>query len=137
MNRYIFPYFTTKTYLIFLRVLVGLIMMSHGTARLYYNSIEGFGEFLNSKGIPFGFFLAASITLYDISGGLILTLGFLKKWISLGFIVILISGIFLVHIQNGWFVVGHQSGGIEYSVTLIFCLLSIASSNREEKTIHK
>lgn len=125
------PSLSTKFLLKGLRILIGLTMISHGIARIYYKSISDFGDFLSLKGIPFPYILSTSITIYDILGGFLLAIGFLQKWMSLGFILILICGIFLVHLPNGWFVVGHQSGGIEYSVLLIFCLLILASDKRD------
>lgn len=41
-----------------LRILMGVIFVTHGAARLYYNSIADFGAFLNSKGFVIGVFLA-------------------------------------------------------------------------------
>jgi putative oxidoreductase len=37
----------------------------------------------------------------------------------------------LVHAKNGWFVVGHQSGGVEYSVLILFSLLTIAATGKK------
>jgi putative oxidoreductase len=124
-----FPFFETQSYLSFLRIALGLMMMAHGAARLYVNSVGAFGEFLNSKGFVIGPVLAWSVTIFDLAGGAALALGYFRKIISAGFIFVLTMGIFLVHLPNGWFVVGHQSGGIEYSVLLIFCFLLIASTD--------
>lgn len=48
-----------------LRMLMGIIFMAHAIARLADYTIPGFGDFLNSKGFPFGFYLAWAVTLFD------------------------------------------------------------------------
>jgi putative oxidoreductase len=125
-----FPFLQTKTLLIIFRVTVGLFLMAHGLMRLYVNSLHGFGEFLASNGFPYGYALAWCVTLLDIVGGILLVSGIARKPVCIAFIIELIMGIILVHFKNGWFVVGHQSGGIEYSVLLIICLLLIASTGK-------
>jgi putative oxidoreductase len=126
-----FPFISASQMLIVLRVVLGLMMMAHGAARLYVNSIADFGKFLDSKGFMIGTILAWMITLFDLIGGATLAFGYLRKIICAGFIFVLMMGIFLVHLPNGWFVVGHQSGGIEFSVLLIICFILIASTDKK------
>lgn len=123
-----FPFFTTNQYLKALRIAIGLMLLAHGAIRVYAGTVGGFGEFLNAKGFLIGAVIAWGITVYEIAGGLLLARGLFKKWICAGFIIILTMGILLVHMNNGWFVVGYGSGGAEYSVLLILCLLLIAST---------
>lgn len=127
-----FPFLSTTQMLAILRVVLGLMMMAHGAARLYVNSIADFGKFLDSKGFMIGTILAWIITLFDLIGGANLVLGYFRKIICAGFIFVLTMGIFLVHLPNGWFVVGHQSGGIEFSVLLVVCFILIASTDKHK-----
>jgi uncharacterized membrane protein YphA (DoxX/SURF4 family) len=53
-----------------LRVLLGIIMITHGSARIYYGSVPLFGDFLVSKSIIFGKWIAWIITILDIGFGL-------------------------------------------------------------------
>lgn len=108
-----------------LRMLMGLIFMIHAAARIYLNTFSGFGDFLESKGFPGGFYLAWAITLFELIGGVAMFFRFFVRIFCVGEILILLTGIVLVHWQNGWFVVGMTLGGIEYSVVLIIILLSI------------
>ena len=108
-----------------LRMLMGLIFMAHAIARLANYSLPGFGEFLDSKGFPFGFYLAWTITLFELLGGLMMFVRKFVKAFCIGEIIILLTGMILVHWQNGWFVVGMTLGGIEYSVVLIVVLVAI------------
>ncbi|WP_456459803.1 DoxX family protein [Reichenbachiella sp.] len=124
-----FPFLTTSQYLNIIRFAVGLMLMAHGAIRLYAGTVGGFGEFLNAKGFFIGSAIAWSITVFELFGGVLLALGYFHRVICAGFISILFIGIILVHINNGWFVVGYGSGGAEYSVLLILCLLLVSSTD--------
>lgn len=110
-------------------------MVAHGAIRLIHFSIPGFGEFLDSQGFHPGEAFAWMVTLGDILFGLLVVFGFFLKISCIWFIGLMLFGIILVHGQNGWFVVGHQTGGIEFSVLLIFCFLLIASTSRQKGLI--
>lgn len=125
-----FPFITSGLSLVLFRILVGCLMAAHGSIRLYAGTVNGFGEFLNSKGFLIGTAIAWFLTIFEIIGGLIMASGYFVKWIAAVFILEIIMGIILVHAPNGWFVVGYQSGGVEYSVLLVFSLLLIAASGK-------
>ncbi len=119
-----------------LRILMGLIFMSHAMVRLVDYTLPGFGEFLNSKGFPAGFYLAWTITLFELLGGLLMVMRRLVKYFCIGEIIILLTGIVIVHAPNGWFVVGKTLGGAEYSVVLIAVLAAIYLAEiKEERNI--
>ncbi len=124
-----FPFLPTTQYLNVIRITVSLMLMAHGGIRLYAGMVNGFGEFLNVQGFMIGGVIAWSITFFELIGGALLALGYFRKIICAGFATILTMGILLVHINNGWFVVGYGTGGAEYSVLLILCLLLIASTD--------
>jgi putative oxidoreductase len=126
MNR--FPFINTKLTLQLFRVFVGCLLAAHGVMRLYARTVDDFGEFLDAKGFVIGPAIAWFLTIFEIAGGLTMAAGYFIRWIALVFIVEHCFGIILVHAPNGWFVVGHQSGGVEYSVLIIFSLLVIAAS---------
>ena len=130
------PDTTNKWSLIILRVALGLIFISHGLARIYYESIPDFGVFLNGEGLYFGELIAWTITIGEVIGGMLLILGLYIRYVVVFHFVIILSGIFLVHLPNGWFVVGHGSGGIEYSI-LILAVLIYLFTQYEQPKIHK
>lgn len=125
-----FPFINPSQMLIVFRIVVALLLVAHGIMRLRAGTVNGFGEFLNSKGFVIGPAIAWFLTIFEIAGGLIMAIGYFVKWIAAIFIIELTTGIILVHAQNGWFVVGHQSGGAEYSVLLISSLLLLAASSK-------
>lgn len=116
-----------------LRMLMGIIFMAHAIARLADYTIPEFGEFLNSKGFPFGFYLAWIVTLFELAGGFCMFLGYFTRLFCIGEIIILLTGIILVHWKNGWFVVGKTLGGIEYSVVLIIVLAVVFLAYSQKK----
>ncbi len=115
-----------------LRVVIGIIFISHGAMRIYVGTVGGFGEFLGNQGFPMGAAIAWSITIFELTGGALLALGRYSGWIGIVFIIHQIMGITLVHSKNGWFVVGHSTGGMEYSTLLIAALIVIISRDSEK-----
>jgi putative oxidoreductase len=116
-----------------LRMVVGVIFILHAAARIYNNSLSGFGDFLSEKGFPLGFYLAWFATLFELIGGFLMVFRLVVKLFCIVEIIILLTGIATVHWENGWFVVGMTLGGIEYSVVLITILLAIFFAERKEE----
>lgn len=115
-----------------LRVVVSVAMIMHGSQRLYYDTVSGFGEYLNSQGFLIGVPLAWGITLFELAGGLTLLLNYVTRWITLVWAAELLMGIILVHAKNGWYVVGPSTNGIEYSILLIASLFVLHVHAREK-----
>ena len=115
--------------LIALRVMIGIIMMAHGFQRLYFGTVGEFGGWLNSQGFIIGTALAWSITLFELIGGAVLVAGFFVRWISLAWMLVIIPGIFMVHLQHGWYVVGPSTGGVEYSLLILTCLVVLVAGD--------
>ncbi|MCL1051214.1 DoxX family protein [Shewanella abyssi] len=118
---------------IFLRVIVAIIIASHGWHRLLSGGYEPFGGWLTSQGFPLGLAIAWAITLFEIIGSLFLLMGKQLPYICASYMVIYISGIFLVHLEHGWFVVGSGTNGIEYSTLLVVSLLCIGYPHMNKK----
>lgn len=125
-----FPFISPRAGKIILRIVVGLIMVAHGIARLYLGTVNGFGEFLNAEGFMIGPAIAWTLTVVEVGGGLALAAGYFVKPVCTWFILQHIFGIILVHAPNGWFTVGAQSGGMEYSFLLIVCFINIAATHQ-------
>jgi putative oxidoreductase len=114
-----------------LRMMMGVIFLLHAGVRIYNNTLPGFGDFLQGKGFPFGFYLAWAVTLFELVGGILVFLRFFVKVFCVGEMIILITGIITVHSENGWFVVGRSLNGIEYSIVLITILTAIFIAERK------
>jgi len=109
-----------------IRVGTALILIVHGLARIRLGIVDDFGVVLGQWGFPAGFWLAWTITVIEILGGLALAAGVLVRPFAGWFIVQLSAGVYLIHWGAGWFVVGAGRNGMEFSALLILCLLAIA-----------
>ena len=121
------------TSLIILRLMISIIIFSHGAHRLLDNGSISFGEWLLSLGIPFGVLIAWFITCFEIIGSIFYAFGKKINYLSIIYILIYLSGLFLVHIQHGWFVVGSGTNGIEYSSLIIISIVAIAYPDFREQ----
>lgn len=112
--------------LLLLRLVISGLLAAHGWARLISGGVVPFGTWLDSIGFPFGFWIAAAITAYEILGTILLAIGRWVTWLCLVSCAIYATGLVLVHWPAGWFVVGLGRNGMEYSVLLITCLALLA-----------
>lgn len=126
-----YPFLNSRQWLLVIRIVTALLLVAHGFIRVYEGTVSEFGEFLTANGFPLAIFLAWGITAFEIIGGLMMAAGLFRKVIATIFIFELLMGIILVHAGRGWFVVGHSTGGMEYSVLLIVCLLAIAATEQK------
>lgn len=108
-----------------IRIAVAGLLAAHGWSRLIVGGVVPFGEWLTGKGFPLGFLIASGITAFEILGTPLLALRKFVFPLTMAYACILLIGIVMVHAPEGWFVVGNGRNGMEYSVLLILCLLSI------------
>ncbi len=119
-----------------LRMMMGVVFILHAVVRVYNNTLPNFGQFLDGKGFPFGYYIAWVVTLFELVGGILMFFRYFVRIFCLGEIIILIVGIITVHWESGWFVVGMSLGGAEYSVVLITILFAIyIAERRAERNI--
>jgi putative oxidoreductase len=127
-----YPFVTLSTALALLRIGTAALFMAHAVVRvLIPGSIQQFGGALGRMGIPQGIAVVYAITIYEITAGLLMVLGFRTRYLAAGFGVILLGGIVLIHRRFGWFVGEHGTGGNEYSVALLLALLVIAAADTQ------
>ena len=106
-----------------LRIVVAGLIAAHGWTRFLNGGVVGFGGWLDSQHVPFGFAIAAAITAIEILGTPLYAAGRFVPALSVAYACIYTVGIAMVHAREGWFVVGAGRNGAEYSVLLIACLL--------------
>lgn len=82
-------------------------------------------------GFPEPVLVVWAITLTEIIAGLLLALGYGVRHASLALASVAAGGIALIHHRFGWFVGEHGTGGSEYSVCLLLCLLVLAAADGE------
>jgi putative oxidoreductase len=128
-----FPFLSLPQSLTLLRMGVALLFVAHAAVRIYLpGSIASFSKFIELKGFPAGSAWVWAITIFEIAGGILLTLGIGTRWLAAGFIGLLIAGILLIHARLGWFVGEHGTGGCEYSAALILALLVVSAGAKEK-----
>lgn len=123
--------------LLLVRCVLALLLFIHGAARVHAGGVVPFGEFLDTRGIPFGLGIAWFISLFELLATPILAGGRWVTPISLVFCVIYACGIWLVHAPEGWFVVGLGRNGVEYSVLILACLLGNAWAHRSRSSLQR
>lgn len=109
-----------------LRILLAVLIAIHGWHRALDGGVVPFGGWLDSLGLPFGFWLAAGVTAVEILGTPLYALGRFVLPLSAVYIGIYTLGAWLVHLPAGWFVVGSGRNGVEFSVLLIGALACVA-----------
>jgi putative oxidoreductase len=117
-----------------LRVALAWLVAAHGFYRLLTGGSVGFGEYLATQGLPFGLAIAWGVTLSEVVGSVLLTIGRFVFPVTLVLSLIYAVGIFMVHASNGWFVVGAGRNGAEYSVLLITALLCVGFQHAPGKS---
>lgn len=121
------PNISTRYSAILVRIVMGVIFFTHGAARLFYDSVSGFGNYLDSQGLMIGLILAWAITIGEMVFGTMLAVGYKVRYCVIFHATIIIAGLFLIHIPQGWFVVGHGTGGAEFSLLILAVLIFLYS----------
>lgn len=129
MNR--FPCLSLAHSLVVLRVGIASLFMAHAFMRIANDTIPRFADYMGALGFPQPLLWVWAITLVEIVGGSLMIVGIKVRWMALGLFAIAAGGIVLIHAKLGWFVGEHGTGGSEYSVCLILCLLVIAAADAE------
>lgn len=116
--------FRTKLALTVLRIVLGIVFITHGWPKLM-GGVAGTGDFLAQMGIPLAGLVAWGLTLLEVGGGALLVLGIATRPIALLLAVHMLAGLILVHAPQGWYVVGPGQGGAEFNLVLLTALLTI------------
>lgn len=116
-----------------LRVTLAALLAAHGWGRWIAGGVPPFGTFLESQGLPAGFFIAAAITAIEILGSILFAVGRFVPVLAAIYVTIIGAGIVLVHAQHGWFVVGLGRNGVEFSVLMIVALLCVGLQHVRSK----
>ncbi len=86
-----------------IRVIVGIIFLTHGIQKLFMVGFEGVSEMFVNMGIPLAFTSAVIVSLVEFFGGILLILGLLTRWASIPLLIVMLVAFFAVHLPNGFF----------------------------------
>ena len=103
-----------------LRVPVGIILMAHGSQKLFGlfggYGLEGTGQWMDSLGMHPGYLMALMAGSAEFFGGMGLLLGLLTRVAGAGTAFTMVVAILSVHIGNGLFM---DNNGWEYALSLL------------------
>jgi len=110
-----------------LRVALGLVMMGHGSQKLF-GAFGGGGlsqtaGFFGQIGIVPGYFWAVVVAVVETFGGLLVLIGLLTRVAGLLIAITMFVAMVWVHLPNGFFL---SNRGIEYTLVLFAAALALA-----------
>jgi putative oxidoreductase len=116
-----------KVGLTFLRTVVGILFVGHGTQKLFGwfggHGPEGTGQFFESLGLKPGIKHARAAGAAEAGGGALLALGLFTPAAAAAIIGVMSTAIRTVHFKNGPWV---SDGGYEYNLALIATMVALA-----------
>jgi putative oxidoreductase len=107
--------------LLILRVVLGIIMIYHGWAKV--TDLGGTIEGMTGMGVPAPTVAAIFATVAEFVGGLLMLVGAFTDIAGLMFAIDMLGAITFVHAKNGFSV---ANGGIEWPLVLAAAALAIA-----------
>lgn len=112
--------------LFIIRLVAGLIMIGHGTQKLFGwfdgPGLTEMGKGFESMGIKGGTTMALLAGLSEAGGGALFILGLLTPLASLLIVIPMVVAIFKVHIKNGFF---GSNGGYEFPLAIVAVAVGI------------
>ena len=121
--------------LVVLRIGTPLLFIAHAVTRIVVGSIPQFASFLGNLGFPAPTLVVWAITVTELVAGGLLMLGRHGRFACAALASIAAGGIALIHARQGWFVGEHGTGGSEYSVCLLMCLLVLAAADVRKASV--
>ncbi len=110
-----------------LRVPIGIILMAHGSQKLFGwlggYGLEGTGQWMASIGLEPGYLMALLAGSAEFFGGLALALGVLTRPAAVVTAFTMLVALLSVHIGNGLFM---ANNGYEYALALLAATLALA-----------
>ncbi|KPN75889.1 MAG: DoxX family protein [Shewanella xiamenensis] len=112
-----------------LRIPIGIILMAHGSQKLFGwfggYGLEGTGQWMASIGLTPGYLMALMAGSSEFFGGLLIIIGLLTRATALVLSFTMVAAIFSVHIGNGLFL---SNNGYEFGLALLAATVSLAVS---------
>jgi putative oxidoreductase len=118
--------------LLILRIVVGVLMIGHGTQKLFGwfggGGITGTAGFFDGIGLRPARPAAVGAGIAEAGGGLLLALGLLTPIGSVAIVCVMVGAIISVHWPKVW----NTQGGLEYPLVMLTCAwaLSFAGPGR-------
>ena len=130
-----FPFISLQSSLTVLRVVTPIFFIAHALVRIINYTVPQFAGFLGSRGFPQPYAWVWAITVVELVAGALMIIGVSVRCMAAALASVALGGIVLIHAKLGWFVGEHGTGGSEYSVCLLLCLLVIAAADAERDKV--
>jgi putative oxidoreductase len=104
-----------------LRVMVGSVLLAHGSQKLLVYGLNGTAGAFAHMGIPAPMLSAVLSIGAEFLGGLALVLGLFTRWAAAALVINMAVAAFAVHLRNGFFL----PTGAEYALTLLATNLAL------------
>lgn len=98
--------------LLALRLILGVIMVKHGSDKVFHGALHPFVQHIGSMGLPSWLGYLSAFT--EFLGGILLIAGFLTRCVSVAMMIDMAVAIWKVHWKRGLF----GPGGFELPLTL-------------------
>ena len=109
----------------FIRFMLGIIFVVHGSQKLFMMGYPGVVEFLGSVGIPLAQLAAMLVIATEFIGGILLILGLYTRWAALAIGIVMLVAILTVHLPKGFNV---AAGGAEFAFMLLAAAIALTLS---------
>lgn len=110
-----------------LRVVLGVVMMAHGSQKLFGafggGGLSGTSGFFDQIGLRPGLFWATVVAVVETFGGLLVFVGFLTRAASVLIAITMFVAMVHVHFPNGFFL---KDSGVEFALVLFSMATALA-----------
>jgi putative oxidoreductase len=110
-----------------LRIALGLVMMGHGSQKLFGafggGGLSGTAGFFDQIGLAPGIFWATVAAVVETFGGLLVLIGLLTRAASVLIAITMFVAMVWVHLPNGFFL---SNKGIEFTLVLFSMAVALA-----------
>jgi putative oxidoreductase len=111
-----------QTALGILRIVAGIIFVTHGYQKFFVMGIPGVTGFFDQLGIPLAGIMAIVVATFELVGGFALLIGLFARFAAVPLALDMAGAIFFFHAKNGFFV----PGGVEFVLLLMTSVIAVA-----------
>lgn len=113
----VFYYASFDLAMFIIRVVLGLVFIVHGFAKL--KNLKGTISMMGGMGIPIAGIIIPAVALIEFFGGILVLIGFYTGWASLLLAIVMVGAILIVKMKKGFV------NGWEFDLSLLAMALSV------------
>ncbi len=105
-----------------LRLVVGVVFITHGGQKLLFVGIPGTARFMSEVGIPLPTLAAIVVSSAELLGGAAIAIGLKMRWAAVILSIDMLVALLLVQVKAGLL----KPGGFEFVLTLLAATVTLA-----------